>query len=192
MIHFSGTFQLAAIVKEDTTKKGDKMVYFTAFSRRGDQSDKVFCKCFGSTADYLMRNLTKKADGKYASRKLYLAGTLETYKQPKQETLPAKVITPEMLDKQLGVLKESIQISFTREVEEEKFMLKISYLDFEDKKKDSEIIEIYRSGSQQDNTVNTVSNDESHSKDAERSYSLAASLKEVTEAFNEPDLSGII
>lgn len=185
MIHFSGTFQLAAIVKEDTTKKGDKIVYFTAYSRRGDQSDKVFCKCFGNTAEYLMRNLTKKADGKYASRKLYIAGTLETYKQNKQETLPAKVITPDMLDKQLGVLKESIQISFTRDVEEEKFMLKVSYLDFEDKKKETEIIEIYRGGSKDSNLVEAATTIDSS---LSNNTNLAKSLKNAQEALNVPDL----
>lgn len=183
MIHFSGVFQLAAINKEDQTRSGDKIVYFTAFSRRGDQSDKVFCKVFGKTAEYLMRNLTKKDDGKYISRKMELAGTIETYKQAKMETLPGKTITPDMLDPQLGLLKTSITINFTREVEEEKFMFKVSYLEFVDKKRETEVIEIYRGTG-----VNAIS--DSRSDDSMNEYvqesSLASSLNQVTEELQSP------
>lgn len=146
MLHFSGMLQLAAIVKEDTTKNGDKLVYFTGYSRRGEDSDKVFCKVYGNTAEYLMRNLVKKDDGKYVSRKIYVAGYLETYVQTRTESLPPKLLEPSDLDPQYGMLTQSIKIVFKRETKEEKFLLKVSHLDFEDKKRDLETIEIYRGG----------------------------------------------
>lgn len=145
MIHFSGTFQLAAINKEDTTKSGDKVVYFTCFSRRGDQSDRVFCKVYGKSAEYLMRNLVKKEDGSYKSRKLYLAGSIESYETTKTESLPPKELRPQDLPPQFGVLKEPIAIILTREAKETTYCFKVSFLDFEDKKKETESIEIFRS-----------------------------------------------
>lgn len=197
MIHFSGTFQLAAINKEDTTKSGDKIVYFTCFSRRGEQSDRVFCKVFGKSAEYLMRNLVKKEDGSYKSRKLYLAGSIETYETTKQESLPPKEILPQDLPAQYGVLKEPIAIIFTREAKEITYCFKVSHLDFEDKKKETESIEIFRSTG--DNTYAPISSsskqEESTTYDATPSGGLMGIIKSASDSINEivePSLNGIV
>lgn len=182
MLHISGVVQLAAIVKEDETKNKDKIVYFTAFTRRGDKDDKVFCKVYGNTAEYLIRNLIKKDNGDYKSRKLYIAGNIETYKQNRPVTIP-KTVPKDALPPQLGVLKEDITIQFTKEMEEDRMMIKVSYLDFEDKKKNSETIEIYRGDGGNDNFVG----DYKESKTSTKSSSL---MKEISEASE--NLSSIV
>lgn len=191
MIHFSGVFQLAGISKETETKNGDKKVYFSAFSRRGEQSDKVFCEVYGRTAEYLMRNLTQRSDGKYISRKLYLAGSVETYKSTKTENLPGPPLHPEMLDAQYGVLKVPLTISFVREVQEEKFIFKVSYLEFEDKKKEAERLEVHIAS----NSAAIVPTD-SYKEDANTKItsaeSLATGFNKTLDKLKIPDLAGTI
>lgn len=178
MLHVSGVVQLAAIVKEDETKNKDKIVYFTAFTRRGDKDDKVFCKVYGNTAEYLIRNLIKKDDGSYKSRKLYIAGNIEIYKQNRPVTIP-KVVPRTALPAQLGVLKEDITIQFTKEMEEDKMMIKVSFLEFEDKKKDTETIEIYRGDGGNDGIVGNYEESKKHS----HSSSLIKEINSASEGI---------
>lgn len=192
MLHISGVVQLAAVVKEDETKNKDKIVFFTAFTRRGDKDDKVFCKVYGNTAEYLIRNLVRKDDGSYKSRKLYIAGNIETYKQTKPVNIP-KVVPKSALPPQLGVLKEDITIHFTKEMEEDKMMIKVSFLEFEDKKKESETIEIYRGDGSSDKIVGSYKKE---TKEQTQHSSLIKEISEASEGLNSivmpTDLGGIV
>lgn len=145
MLTMAGVLQIGAIIKEDVTKNGDKVVYFTGYARRGEESDKVFCKVFGKNAEYLLRNLPKKADGSYSSRKIEISGYLETYTQKKSDKCEPYVIQPSDLDASLGSLYQPIQIVVTKEVDEEKFLIRINHLEFVDKKKDANFVEIHAS-----------------------------------------------
>ena len=192
MIHFSGVFQLAGISKETETRNGDKKVYFSAFSRRGDQSDKVFCEVYGKTAEYLMRNLTKKSDGKYISRKLYLAGSVETYKATKTETLPGPPLYPDMLEAQYGVLKVPLTLSFVREVQEEKFIFRVSYLEFEDKKKESERLEVHIAGSTADVVPLNKHKTEDTGVQPKQTSSLTKDFTETLNKLKSPEIGDTI
>ena len=143
MMTMSGVLQIGAIIKEDVTKNGDKMVYFVGYSRRGEEYDKIFCKVFGKQAEYLIRNLPKKEDGTYASRKIEVSGFLETYTQRRAEKCDPYILQPSELDVRFGTLNQAIQIIFTKEMEEDKFLLRVNHLEFVDKKKEVEFVEIF-------------------------------------------------
>lgn len=143
MLTISGVVQICAIIREDVDREGQTVVFFSAYAKRDNQSDKVYLKASGKNASYLLRNLPRKPDGKYGSRKITFSGRFETYERTKRESTDPISIDPGSLDPRYGFLKQPIQMKFTKEVKEEKYIINISYLEFVDKRQDAEVVEIF-------------------------------------------------
>ena len=108
MINFYGVFQLVKVHKEDKTKRGDTVVYFTAATKRTEQdTDFKFFKMFGNDADFFLRNLIKDSDGKYKSRKMFIHGYVSTYYDNEEVKCTAS-LTPEHIPQQLGYINKNI------------------------------------------------------------------------------------
>lgn len=191
MIHFNGSFQLGAVVKEDFATEGDKVVYFVAFSKRGkNNSDEVFCKVTGKTADVFIKNLIKRDDGSYKSRRMYLEGVLETYKKQKREVLPPKTIKPDDLDENLGKLFLPIAIVFERNVEEQKVVLKVNHLEFVDKKNEDEKLEIFQLENDQGKGQDLENNNDEYYDNEDSLYNTlnVASNNIKNQSINIPEM----
>jgi hypothetical protein len=139
MINYYGIFQLVKVHKEDKTRKGDTVVYFTAATRRTEKdTDFKFFKVYGQDADYMLRNLIKGEDGKYKSRKMHLQGYVETYNE-NQEVKCTANLKPEHIPEQLGFLNKVITINAktTTQVQRDTYVVK--HLEFVDKQNDMDI-----------------------------------------------------
>lgn len=143
MLTISGVIQIGAILKEETTREGLFTVLFTGYAKRGQVSDKVLLKAIGNDARYLMNNLSKRDDGSYISRKITISGFYQTYKKTKRETSDPQTLSPDTLDARFGFLKQPIQIQFSKEVVEDRSIILINYLEFVDKRRESEFVEVF-------------------------------------------------
>lgn len=149
MINFYGVFQLVKVNKEDKTKKnGDTIVYFTAATNRGeDKTDFKLFKIIGRNADYMIRNL-QKVDGKYKSRKMFLQGYVETYKENKDVEVVASV-KKEKIPEQIGYIKSNLKVKCTNTIQIERDTYVVRSIEFVDKKRDEEV-EIYINDNEDD------------------------------------------
>lgn len=139
MIKFYGVFQLVKVVKEDKTKKGDSIVYFSAASNRGeDKTDFKFCKIVGSNADFMLRNLLKDDKGKYKSRKMMLEGYVETYTDNQEVECTAN-LKKEQIPQQAGFLKSDLKIKAKTTIQVPKDIYIVKHLEFVDKKKEMDV-----------------------------------------------------
>lgn len=139
MMKFYGIYQLVEVKAKDVTKSGQTVVYFIAASKRGeDKTDFFFCKMFGKNADFFLRNLAKNEEGKYKSRKMFLEGTVETFKAKREVVCLAKV-NKDSINKQTGVLYNDITIKATNEIQELQYSLLVKNIEFLDKKSDIKV-----------------------------------------------------
>lgn len=139
MIKFYGIFQLVKINKEDKTKKGDTMVYFTAASNRGeDKTDFKFFKMYGQNADFLLRNLQKDDKGKYKSRKMMIEGYVETY-MDNQEVECTANLKKDKVPEQAGFLKVDLKIKAKTTVQVQRDTYVVNHFEFVDKKKEMDV-----------------------------------------------------
>lgn len=148
MIKFYGVFQLVKVIKEDKTKKGDTIIYFSAASKRTEKdTDFKLFKMFGDQADFFLRNLTKGNDGQYQSRKMFIEGYVETYLS-NQDVACIAELAPSMIPQQIGLLKQGITVKAKTTIKISKDTYAVRHFEFVDKPKDNEV-EIILNGEMQ-------------------------------------------
>lgn len=187
MIEYNGIFQLVKVVKEDKTKKsGDTVVYFTAASKRTEKdSDFKLFKIYGHNADFMLRNMTKGNDGKYQSRKMYLAGYVETYIENQDVVCEADIETS-AIPPNIGLLKSNITVKCRTTIRVPKDTYVVRTLEFVDKPKDNALEIIVNSGiTNLDSSVNVSSQEPQGAMGAKSATSLAN--KELDTAFKALD-----
>ena len=129
------TCNLVKITKVGETKKGTTSVFFTVASQRRykAESDKeyitdyVFCKAFGPTADFLLRNVPKDENGKHISRKLAIVGTLENFEID-------RTINPGEFDVELGDGETVTVDGLTFAIKERNTCINVKEIEFHDNK----------------------------------------------------------
>lgn len=139
MFSFYGVCQLVSVKKIDKTKDNRTVVYFKVATNRGeDKTDFMFCKVYGNTADFFIRNLVKGEDGKYKSRKLFLDGNIETYNAKKEVECIANIKKEDLVE-QYGKLYTDLKIIATTTTSENQFVFRVKELEFLDKKNEVKV-----------------------------------------------------
>lgn len=133
MIKFYGVFQLVKVTKEGKTKDGEKMVYFTAASRRSkEDTDFKLFRMTRKNAENFINNLERKENG-YKSRKLFIEGYVETYKEESYVEVEKKIKAGE-LPERYGEIIRDLKIKIKKKVPLDKDIYVVNHFEFLDSK----------------------------------------------------------
>lgn len=133
MIKYYGVFQLVKVVKEGKTKDGEKIVYFTAASRRNeDNTDFKLFKMYKKNAERFIGNLEKQ-DNKYKSRKMMIEGYVETY-QENQEVICSASVKKDKLPSKYGELIKNFKVEAKTTIKVDRDVYIVNHFEFLDKK----------------------------------------------------------
>lgn len=190
MINFYGVFQLVKVHKEDKTKKGDTVIYFTAATKRTEaDTDFKFFKMYGNDADFFLRNLIRDSNGHYKSRKMFIHGYVSTYYDNEEVKCTAS-LTPEHIPQQLGYINKNIKINAKTTTKVQKDIYMVRNFEFVDSKGDNDI-EVIVSDDMTEYTNETVissdNNNASPSTDKETRKQNKSVQDTIGEAFKDLD-----
>lgn len=184
MIKFYGQFYLGNVTKEGKNEKGEFFALFSAVET-GSMDKEAHFKFFkvkGKTAEFLIRNLRKKENGKYASRKLFLDGYILSYKG--EDTIPFTKRISE-IDEALATVHTPFDITIKKKVEVEKEIFMVSRLEFADNKNDKEEVIISAVASPLNMEGKTSKEDKSKSSSKDILDELS---KDIDSSLEEDDL----
>ena len=194
MIQFYGIFQLVDVVKEDKIKNdGTKVIYFKAGSNSPgkDKGDIKFCKIYGKQAEYFINNLRKKDNGKYASRRLYLTGYIETYKKEEKIAFN-QVVPPNAIPAKLGKLYESIVVNISKIMEREYECYRVTNLEFADSNNLKEELSIIGASSTYETEPNVENKHDNKENTSETVKKYRDFEKSLDEDYGDDDFKEIL